>query len=193
MPNKVHFSSSKPLFLLSQGKDFLLLKPHYSLAFVVKENAIPSHPNQELHPQVSQRLLDEPTNLPPLWNIQHQIDLIPGSTLPNLPHYGMSSNEYTFHIEIRKLLDKGHIQPSLSSYAVLTLLAPKKDGSRRLYIGSQAINKTTIKYRFPSPGLPDLLDQLGGASIFSKIDLRSGYHQIRIWLGDKRKTTFKTN
>jgi hypothetical protein len=104
---------------------------------------------------------------------------VPGATFPNRPAY-RSNPEETKELQRQ------------SPCAVPVLLVPKKDGTWRMCVDCRAINNITVKYRHPIPRLDDMLDELHGSCIFSKIDLKSGYHQIRIKEGDEWKTAFKT-
>eukprot|EP00253_Pinus_taeda_P020624 PITA_20624 len=191
--------------LLLGGKEFIkqIEDSEINFAVIRKPRAVVLHTQVSDLPEEVQRLLqdfgdivvdDLPDELPPRRGISHCIDFIPGASLPNKAAYRMSPKD---HEEIRKqvqeLLDKGLIQESMSPCAVPTVLAPKKGGKWRMCTDSRAINKITVRYKFPLPRMDDMMDCLSGAAYFSKIDLKSGYHQIRIREGDEWKTAFKTN
>lgn len=134
-----------------------------------------------------------PSGLPPIRGIEHQIDLVPDALLSNRAAYRASLEETKeLQRQVQDLMDKGYVHESLSPCAILVILVPKKDGTWRMCVDYRAINQITVKYRHPIPRLDDILDKLHGANFFSKKDLRSGYHQIRMKEGDEWKTTFKT-
>ncbi|CAI7812649.1 unnamed protein product, partial [Closterium sp. NIES-53] len=136
---------------------------------------------------------DLPAGFPPKRAADHRIELIPGSTPPVRPTYKMSAVELKeLKKQLEDLLAKEFIQPSSSPYASPVLFVRKKDGSLRMCVDYRGLNKITVKNRYPLPRIDELFEQVGEARYFSKLDLRSGYHQVRIQSEDIPKTAFRT-
>ncbi|KAM6574977.1 uncharacterized protein LOC133039699 [Cannabis sativa] len=134
-----------------------------------------------------------PHGVPPIRGIEHQIDFILGASIPNRPAYRTNLDETkVIQRQVEGLMTKGHVRESMSPCAIPVILVPKKDRTWRMCVDCRAINNITVKYRHPIPHLDDMLDELHGSCVFSKIDLKSGYHQIRMKEGDEWKTAFKT-
>ena len=135
--------------------------------------------------------LEELPGLPPQREIEVAIDVVPGATPASITPYRMAPVELKeLKLQLQEFLEKRFIRPSVSPWGAPVLFVKKKDGTLRLCIDYRQLNKLTIKNKYPLPRIDDLFDQLKGASIFSKIDLRSGYHQLRIKDVDVHKTTF---
>jgi len=132
------------------------------------------------------------TDLPPEREVECAIDLVLVMSPISIAPYQMSASELgELKKQMEKLLEKQLIRPSVSPWGALVLLVKKKDGCMKLCVDYRQLNKVTIKNRYPLPRIDDLMDQLVGAEVFSKIDLRSGYHHIRLKAEDISKTAFK--
>ncbi|GKB92049.1 putative reverse transcriptase domain-containing protein [Tanacetum coccineum] len=131
--------------------------------------------------------------IPPARQVEFQIDLIPGAAPVARAPYRLAPSEMKeLSDQLKELSDKGFIRPSSSPWGAPVLFVKKKDGSFRMCIDYQELNKLTVKNRYPLPRIDDLFDQLQGSSVYSKIDLRSGYHQLRVREEDIPKTAFRT-
>ncbi|GKA07529.1 putative reverse transcriptase domain-containing protein [Tanacetum coccineum] len=136
---------------------------------------------------------DDLSGLPPVREIEFRIDLIPGaSPVVKSPYRLAPSEMLELSNQLKELQEKGFIRPSHSPWGAPVLFVKKKDGAMRMCIDYRELNKLTIKNRYPLPRIDDLFDQLQGACCFSKIDLRSGYHQLRVREEDIPKTAFRT-
>ena len=136
---------------------------------------------------------EELPGLPPQREIEFAIDVVPGATPASVTPYRIAPLELKeLKLQLQELLDKGFIRPSVSPWGAPVLFVKKKDGTLWLCVDYRQLNKLTVKNKYPLPRIDDLFDQLKGASIFSKIDLRSGYHQLKIKDVDVHKTAFRT-
>ncbi|KAL5706540.1 hypothetical protein ACHQM5_024694 [Ranunculus cassubicifolius] len=169
----------------------------WGVLFAISDNA----DNVSATPKSLQPLLQayadvfaEPSGLPPVRFQDHHIPIKPGSQFPSIrpyryPHIQKSEIER----QVAEMLQSEIIQRSYSSFASPVLLVKKKDASWRLCVDYRQLNSITIKNKFPVPVIDELLDELRGATVFSKLDLRAGYHQIRVAPSDIPKTAFSTH
>src|SRR5438128_5280550 len=136
---------------------------------------------------------EELPGLPPQRVVEFSIELLPGTAPVFRRPYRMSQNDLAeMKVQLQELLDKGFIRPSSSSWGCPAMFVDKKDQTKRLVVDYRPLNEVTIKNKYPLPDINILFDQLAGAKVFSKIDLRSGYHQIRVREEDIPKTAFST-
>ena len=136
-------------------------------------------------------MFETPKGLPLIRDRDHAIHLIPGSVPPNIrPYRYPDFQKSEIECMIAKMLEVGIIQPSQSSFYAPIVLVHKKDGSWHIFLDYRELNKLTIKDKFPIPLIDELLDELHGEIYFTKLDLRSGYHQIRMKIEDILKRTF---
>ena len=177
--------SNRPIFvLLYKGAYFTTneLNPSLSSVFVDLLQEF-----EDMFPE------EMPNGLPPIRGIEHQIDFIPGAAIPNRLAYRTNSSETKeIQKQVEELLSKGYVRESLSPCSVPVILVPKKDGTWRMCVDCKAINKITVKYHHPISRLDDMLDELYGSCLFTKIDLKSGYYQIRMNVSNEWKTTLRT-
>ncbi|XP_047267518.1 uncharacterized protein LOC124897941 [Capsicum annuum] len=156
----------------------------------------------ELVPSYVQRVLEEnkdvmleelPKRLPPRSKVDHEIELVPGAKPPAMTPYQMSPSELEeLRKQLKELLKSDHIRPSKAPFRAPVLFQKKKGGTLRLCIDYHALNKVTVKNKYLIPLIADLFDRLGQAKVFTKMDLRKGYYQVRIAEGDEAKMTCVT-
>ena len=135
--------------------------------------------------------LEEIPGLPPRRDIDFTIELVPGVVPVSKAPYRMNTPESVeLKLKLQELIDKEYIRPSVSPWGAPVLFVKKKDDTLRLCVDYRQLNKMTIKNRYPLPHIEKLFDQVQGAPVFSKIDLRSGYHQVIIKDEDVHKIAF---
>nr|GEY11114.1 putative reverse transcriptase domain-containing protein [Tanacetum cinerariifolium] len=173
--------------------------PYKNMTLVVKSDSSVSRLKKQLQdvpvicnfPEV---FLDDLPGLPPPRQVEFKIELIPGAVpVAHAPYCLAPSELKELPDKLKELSEKGFISPSSSPWGAPVLFIKKKDGSFRMCIDYRELNKLTVKNRYPLPRIDDLFDQLQGSSVYSKIDLRSGYHQLQIREEYITITTFRTS
>ena len=136
---------------------------------------------------------DELPGLPPHRDVDFNIELHPGTSPISMTPHRMAPVEWQeLRVQLQELLDKSFIRPSTSPWGAPVLFAKKKDKTLRLCIDYRQLNRVMIKNRYPLSRIDDLFEQLRGVQVYSKIDLRTGYHQLRVRETDIPKTSFRT-
>ena len=189
--------------ILSTRKLCKLLKKKAIGALVVLQSHVTSsesRPIQPVPPEIAQLLSEfqdvfqEPQELPPQRSVDHSIPLLDNSkTIHQRPYRLAHHQKNAMEDLVKQLLQAQMIRPSVSPYSSPVILVKKKDNTWRLCVDFRQLNSNTIKNKYPIPIIEDLLDELFGAQVFSKIDLRSGYHQIRMSEQGIQKTAFTTH
>jgi hypothetical protein len=192
-------TTGSPEIISSHRMETLLKKGHSGVisqlhAIQVTETPPVPHDLQALLSK-NQMVFSTPQGLPPSYGVHdHSIPLVPGSLPPNIhPYRHPFSQKNEIEKMVQELLNAGIIRPSMSPYSSPIVMVLKKEGSWRMCPDFRALNKLTIKDKFPIPVIDDLLDELCGAQFFTKLDLRSGYHQIRMKEEDIPKMAFRTH
>ncbi|GKB17144.1 retrotransposon-related protein [Tanacetum coccineum] len=139
-------------------------------------------------------VFEVPTGLPPRRSHDHTIPLIPNTPPISIRPYKHPPNQKdAVELTVKELLDSGVIRNSQSPFSSPIVMVKKKDGYWRMCVDYRQLNKQTVKDKFPIPVIEELIDELNGAKVFSKLDLKSGYHQIRMKDEDVYKTAFRTH
>ena len=185
---------NQKLLTMMQTKRLLKQGCEAYLAYVVDtEKKIPDIKEVEVVNEFEDVFPKDLPGLPPDRDIEFAIELIPGAAPVSKAPYRLAPVELKeLATQLQEMLDKGMIRPSVSPWGAPVLFVKKKDGSLRLCIDYRELNKLTIKNKYPLPRIDDLFDQLKDAIYFSKIDLRTGYHQLKIKSEDIPKTAFRT-
>ncbi|KAJ9560610.1 LOW QUALITY PROTEIN: hypothetical protein OSB04_005770, partial [Centaurea solstitialis] len=184
------------LCTLAKARKHVLHGGHSFLAYVVnsreeaRKKTVADVPVVSEYPNV---FPDDLPGVPPERQVEFRIDLVPGAApIAKAPYRLAPPEMQELSKQLEELLDKGFIRPSTSPWGAPILFVKKKDGSMWMCIDYRELNKLTVKNRYPLPRIDDLFDQLQGAAWFSKIDLRSGYHQLKVREEDAHKTAFRT-